>query len=76
MDTFLTVITNSKNLEDPDSTEIFNSEELQKDKLCNQPENKDKRNYSTKVNHTAVTMERHVAAVVSLHNRIIAYKVT
>ena len=48
-----TVITNNKYLGDPYSTENFNSEELQKDKLCNQPENKDKRNFSTKENHTA-----------------------
>ena len=71
-----TVITSNKTLGDPDSTENFNSEELQKDKLCNQSENNDKRNYSTKVNHTAVTMESQVAAVVSLHKRIIAHNVT
>ena len=38
-----TVITNNKNVGDPDSTENFNSEELKKDKLCNQSENKEKK---------------------------------
>ena len=57
-----------------DFTEKFNSEELKKDKLCNQSENKE--NCSKKVNHTAVAMESQVAAVISLHKSIIAYNIT
>ena len=71
-----TFITDNKNLGGPDSTENFNSEELKKDKLSYQSENKEKRNYSKKVNHTAVTMESQVAAVVSLRKSIIAYNIT
>ena len=63
-----TVITNNKNLGDLDFTENFYSEELKKDKLSNQSENKEKRNYSKKLNHTAVTMKSQVAAVVSLQD--------
>ena len=37
-----TVITDNKNLGGPNSTEHFNSEELKKDKLSVQSENKEK----------------------------------
>ena len=60
-----TVITNDKNLESPlGSTENFDSEELKKDQFSNQSENKE-RNYSKKINQTAVTMESQVAIKVS-----------
>ena len=39
-----TVITDNKNLGGPNSMQNFNSEELKKDKLSNQSENKEKRN--------------------------------